>query len=368
LHPFARRARARVLSLSLSLVGVLGSARAHAATLEQVDPSVWGNAGLPSYVNMYVYVPDQLATKPPIVVAAHYCTGTGPAYFGGLTSMVSAANSQGFIMIFPEATGRNCWDVGSAASLTHDGGGDTHAIAQMVRYAIATYDADPTRVYVLGTSSGAMMTQALLGVYPDLFRAGAEFSGVPCGCWSVGYSGDNGQWSVSCATGNVTKSAAEWGMVVRDMYPGYTGHRPRLQLWHGTNDDAINYANFGESIKQFTNLLDLSETPSSTEHPQDNYDRQVWKNSCGATVLEATTVLEGTHSLPFESRSVLEFFGLEQPGAPDPESSCSDSGAEDKSSGCGCHLGSQSQLDGAVWAGLAALSLALARRQKRRRR
>jgi poly(3-hydroxybutyrate) depolymerase len=66
---------------------------------------------------------------------------------------------------------------------------DTQAIAQMVRYTIATYDADPTRVYVVGTSSGAMMTQALLGIYPDLFRAGAEFSGVPCGCWSVGYSG-----------------------------------------------------------------------------------------------------------------------------------------------------------------------------------
>src|SRR5689334_22946551 len=152
LHPCSRRFRAHVLCLSLSMGGLFASVGAHAASLEPVDPSVWGNAGLPSYVNMYLYVPDQLATKPPIVVGAHYCTGTGPAYFGALSSIVSAANSQGFIMILPEATGRNCWDVGSVASLTHDGGGDTQAIAQMVRYTIATYDADPNRVYVVGTS------------------------------------------------------------------------------------------------------------------------------------------------------------------------------------------------------------------------
>ena len=43
----------------------------------------------------------------------------------------------------------------------------------MVRYALTKYGADASRVYAFGGSSGAMMTQALLGVYPDLFAAGA---------------------------------------------------------------------------------------------------------------------------------------------------------------------------------------------------
>ncbi len=48
-----------------------------------------------------------------------------------------AADQYGFIMIFPQ-TSNNCWDVGSTESLTHDGGGDTQAIAQMVKYTITT--------------------------------------------------------------------------------------------------------------------------------------------------------------------------------------------------------------------------------------
>ena len=42
----------------------------------------------------------------------------------------------------------------------------------MVDHEIATRNADPERVYVMGVSSGAMLTQALLAVYPDVFKAG----------------------------------------------------------------------------------------------------------------------------------------------------------------------------------------------------
>jgi acetylxylan esterase len=230
---------------ALSVATLVAPARA--ATSQKVDQSVWGVSGLPSYVNMYVYVPDKLATKPPIVVASHHCQGTAAStYSETKSSFVSLADKNGFIVIFPEATGHNCWDVGSAKSLKHDGGGDTHAIAQMVRYTLTKYGADATRVYAFGGSSGAMMTQALLGVYPDLFAAGVAISGVACGCWSVDYTGDvasNGQWSGPCAGGQVSKTAQQWGDLVRSTFPGYSGHRPRLQLWHGTADTTINYKN-----------------------------------------------------------------------------------------------------------------------------
>lgn len=51
-----------------------------------------------------------------------------------------------------------CWDVSSQKSLKHGGGGDSNAIANMVTYTLKKYNADPKRVFVTGSSSGAMMT------------------------------------------------------------------------------------------------------------------------------------------------------------------------------------------------------------------
>jgi poly(hydroxyalkanoate) depolymerase family esterase len=305
-----------------------------------VNQSDWqGGVTLPSYVNMYLYVPDKLSAKPPILVASHHCQGTGTTTYNETKStLVPLADSIGFIMIFPEATGHNCWDVGSAKSLKHDGGGDTHAVAQMVRYTLSKYSGDASRVYGFGGSSGAMMTQALMGVYPDIFMAGVAVSGVPCGCWSVEYSGDvatNGQWSGPCAGGKVTKSAQEWGDQVRAMFPGYTGHRPRLQLWHGDPDPTINYANMGEAIKEWTNLLGLGATPTATANPNTDTTHQTWKSACGATVLEAFSIKGAGHGVQWDTPTVAGFFGLNKAGDQDPEASCGSSGGTGGTGGGG---------------------------------
>jgi acetylxylan esterase len=309
--------RARLVLLVGLLVGLVLAAPAQAASLQKVNSSDWRVAGLPSYVSMYIYVPDKLAERPPILVGSHHCRGTGPGTFGELSSLVSLADNNGFIMIFPEATGHNCWDVGSSRSLKHDGGGDTHAIAQMVRYTLAKYAADASRVYAFGGSSGAMMTQALLGIYPDLFTAGVAVAGVPCGCWAESYSGDQGanpQWSGPCAGGQVSKSAQQWGDLVRSMYPGYDGPRPRIQLWHGTADTTINYKNLTESIKAWTNVLGLTTAPTSTDTPKANNQRQVWRGACGQTELEAWSVQGAGHGVNWDQQSVIAFLELDKVG------------------------------------------------------
>jgi acetylxylan esterase len=58
----------------------------------------------------------------------------------------------------------------------------------MAQYTITKYNANSGRVYSMGSSSGAMLTEALMGVYPEVFKAGAEMSGVPDGCWSDDWS------------------------------------------------------------------------------------------------------------------------------------------------------------------------------------
>jgi hypothetical protein len=55
-----------------------------------------------------------------------------------------------------------------------------------------------------------------------VFKAGAEFSGVPAGCWADNYNASN-QWSNPCANGMLTQTAQQWGDMVRAMDPGYSG-------------------------------------------------------------------------------------------------------------------------------------------------
>ena len=302
---------------------------AEAASLQAV--SNWGASGVPSYISMYIYVPDKLATDPPILVVSHFCGGSASAVFGQAQGggIVAAADKYGFIMVFPQttnaATSAKCWDVGSKASLTHDGGGDTQAVAEMVKYTITKYGADADRVYATGDSSGAMMTQALLAVYPDVFKGGASFAGVPAGCWSDGWSAAS-NWGGTCAGGNDIMTAQQWGDLARGMDPGYAGPRPRVQLFHGDSDPTINYKNFGEAIKQWTNVLGLSTSPTSTTTGltlgTHQATRQQWKNSCGYVVLDAFTSIGGDHGPSdalFDATYVVPFLGLDKTGPVDPE-------------------------------------------------
>ena len=169
----------------------------------------------PTNVEMYIYVPDNVAPNPAILVAIHYCTGTAQAYYSG-TQYARQADEHGFIVIYPDApdTG-GCWDVHTDETLTHDAGGDSIGIASMVRYTLEQYSADPERVFMAGMSSGAMMVNVLAGAYPDLFKAGSAHAGVPYGC----FQGPN-MWNSQCSSGQLQRSAQEWGDMVRAAYPG----------------------------------------------------------------------------------------------------------------------------------------------------
>jgi poly(hydroxyalkanoate) depolymerase family esterase len=200
-----------------------------------------------------------------------------------------------------------CWDVHSAAALTRDGGSDPVGIRSGIEYAITTYGADRSRVYVTGVSSGAMMTNVLLGNYPDVFQAGAAFAGVPSHCFAGGPS-----WSTACATGTIDHTPAEWGDLVRGSDPDYTGPRPRVQLWHGTADAVLDYANFGEEIEQWTNVLGVSGTPTSTEPdtPVTGWTRTRYADGNGVQV-EAISLAWVGHNLPVRAADAVHFFGLD---------------------------------------------------------
>ncbi|KAJ3049056.1 hypothetical protein HK097_009907 [Rhizophlyctis rosea] len=273
----------------------------------------------PSNLLMDVYIPDNLPSRPPLLLGIHWCTGSGEAFYSG-TEWKQMADKYKFIVIYPSVTrtyGNKCYDVGSTASITHLGGSDSLSMYNMVQYALQTYNADSSRVFVTGHSSGGMSTQMMLGSYPEVFKAGAAFAGVPFACFNPP---DASLWNGDCATGKKVKTASQWGDLVRSAYPGYSGSRPRVMLWHSDNDDVVYYTNFGEAIKQWTNVLGVSQSPSSTDKPQSTWTRTRYRDNSGTVQVEAVSVQGGGHNVlvPGMAQYVVDFFGLNQPSTGTP--------------------------------------------------
>ncbi|KAI1853177.1 hypothetical protein JX265_011458 [Neoarthrinium moseri] len=271
------------------------------------------NAG-PTKLGMYVVVPKTLTTPAPMIVAVHHCQGSAQGY-STESKYMSLASSHNFIVIFPNSkSGGGCFDVASTATLTHNGGGDSQTIVNMVKYAAEKYGGDLNRTFVTGTSSGAMMTNVLVGAYPDVFKAGSAYSGVPDGCFYVAGSTatqDPPGWSNSCANGQTTKTAQQWGDLTRSYYPNYTGPRPRMQIWHGTADNTLHYPNYQEAMKQWSNVLGLTTSKQTANTPQSGYTQTIYGDGTTTTAQLVGYSAQGVgHSVPIHETMDLAFFGI----------------------------------------------------------
>ena len=209
----------------------------------------------------------------------------------------------------------------------------------MVKYALTQYHANTDRVYCSGDSSGGMTTQLMLALYPDVYKAGSSFAGVPAGC-SNAFDGAG-----LCGFG--AQTAQQWGDRVRAMNPGYTGHRPRVQLFHGDADATIEFPNHGESIKEWTNVLALAASRATTDTGlslgNHQATRQRWKNQGGFVTLDAFTSIGGAHGPSdalFEADYVVPFLGLDDTGEVDPEvKQCNGAGGSGGAAGAGGSAG-----------------------------
>ncbi|MDH6447926.1 MULTISPECIES: PHB depolymerase family esterase [unclassified Streptomyces] len=319
-----RRPLRSVLLALLSLLAAALVAAPTATARTEAAPTatlteITGFGTNPSNLQMYLYVPANVTAHPAVVVAVHYCTGSGPAMYNG-TEWAQLADTYGFVVVYPSVTrASKCFDVSSPQALRRGGGSDPVGIKSMIDWTVNTYSADTTRIYATGISSGAMMTNVLLGDYPDVFAAGAAFSGVPFGCFATT---DGSEWNSACSGGTVTRTPQEWGNLVRAAYPGYTGTRPRMQVWHGTEDDVLRYPNFGEEIKQWTNVLGVSQTPAATDTPVSGWTRTRYGATGDRAPVEAISLQGVGHNLYSWGMAdrALTFFGLKGDGpAPQPQ-------------------------------------------------
>jgi len=308
------RIKRKLLYAVATALGVTGLAvplaqPAFAASLVQVTS--FGNN--PGGMQMHIYVPDSHPAMPAIVVAMHGCSGSGPGFYSS-SEFASLADRYGFIVIYPSAEQQagfgKCFDTWSAASKVRGGGSDPVSIVSMVTYAEQQYGGDPNRVYATGSSSGGMMTDEMLALYPDVFKAGAAFMGVPFDCFAN--AADYPPGSSKCTGGSMDRTPQDWGDRVRAAYPGYAGTRPPIQLWHGTADTLVPYSLLQEDIEQWTNVFGLSQTPTSTDTPVSGWNRRRYTDSAGRVDVEAYSIQGAGHSLPSSGMAAyaIAFFGL----------------------------------------------------------
>ena len=237
----------------------------------------------------------------------HACSLSGPQY-SNETHYISYADALGFIALFPSSINDyNCWDVASNKSLLHEGGGDSTGLANIIRWAMSKYDADPTRIFVTGSSSGCMMTNIMCATYPDLFTAASCYSGFPAGCLigSPGSSPETGD--PECGRGNVTKSGTDWASLVRSMYPGYHGRYPRILIWHGEKDYFVSYHNLAETLKQWSSIFNISQTRNITDSPDRNYTEIIYGDG---SELIGYSAADAGHTVPVHEVVDLKWFGL----------------------------------------------------------
>jgi len=293
----------------LTVSSLTFAGQASAASLTEVT----GFGNNPGNMRMHVYVPNSVQSKPAVLVAMHGCGGSGPGFYSG-SEFGSLADRYGYIVIYPTATQSagfgNCFDNWSDAAKRRDGGSDPVSIISMINYVENRYNGDPARVFATGSSSGGMMTQHMLAVYPDVFAAGAAFMGVPFGCFAN--AADYPPFTSKCTGGSMNKSPQEWGNLVRAVNPGFTQTRPRIQLWHGTSDTLVPYSLLKESVEQWTNVFGLSQNPTSTDSIRSGWNRQRFADSSGTVRVEAVSVQGVGHALPQGGMALpaLQFFGL----------------------------------------------------------
>lgn len=133
---------------------------------------------------------------------------------------------------------------------------------------------------------------------------------MPAGCFATAQTGaaSVNAWNTTCARGQSTVPAASWASRARAMRPGYSGARPRLQLYHGSKDDVLLPQNYREEIKQWCGVLGYNaDKPRSVrrDSPQKGYTTSVY-----GPLLEGVWADGVGHNVPVVGERDMAWFGI----------------------------------------------------------
>ena len=234
------------------------------AAQQAADYNALGNIEYYSYsggdlagsLDYLVYTPSSYHSDraAPLIVVVHGCNTTASEMMAS-SAMHPTAEREGIVVVYPDVplTSRlvgNCWKWFDPLSQIRDGG-DAALLAGVTREVMQRMNIDAERVYLLGMSSGAMMTSIMGAAYPDIFAAIAENAGC---AYRAG---------PQCLLVGPVFSSEQLGEQAYQTMGSYARVMPVLQL-RGDQDSTVPISNSPQVIQQWiaTNNYVLSQTAS----------------------------------------------------------------------------------------------------------
>jgi poly(hydroxyalkanoate) depolymerase family esterase len=292
---------AAIVALLVATALVSGSRSAEAAP-GQLTP-VTGFGSNPGNLLMFEWIPPDLPPNAPVVVVLHGCF-VNPVVYDDETGWTMLAERWKVALVFPSQIvandPTNCFRFWKPEHNVR-GQGEALSVKQMVDWMHANHGTDPDRVFVMGHSGGGLFTSVMLATYPDVFEAGAIVAGGPylCGDEGAVVVDENGVRGGECVDGSVDKTPQEWGDLARSGYPGYTGPKPRVSIWHGTADTMVSPENLTELVEQWTDYHDIDQVPDITDTVK-GYPHDVFEDAAGNALVESYELTGHGHGWPYD--------------------------------------------------------------------
>jgi poly(hydroxyalkanoate) depolymerase family esterase len=257
-----------------------------------------------------VYVPGSVRPdRPaPLLVVLHGANTTAEQQRAANLFDPLAARER-FIVMYPDhetdrAVGPHllqAWRFYNPVEMQRDVG-DAQAIAELTRQAMATWNVDPERVYIVGMSAGGWMTSIMGATYPDLYAA---IGLVEAGAYGIGLAGIGQPLGPALLRPELLALAA---------YQAMGSHARVLPVINiqGDKDLAATPASGAHAVQQWlmTNNLVVSGSlrspfplsPSETIDfaPRDRYPYHVdiYRDEQGCRILEQVRIEEMEHYWP----------------------------------------------------------------------
>lgn len=283
-----------------------------AAASAQSLVEVTGFGSNPGNLRMFRYVPANLPAGSPLVVVAHGC-GQTAQQMATTSGWLTLADRHKIALVFPQTSTQNepqggCFRTWQAAHHTR-GAGEALSVRQMITRMRTLYPAiSAARIHMTGMSSGGHLTNVMLATYPEVFASGAPQSSFPYKCATTFAQ------VALCASGGRqnTHTAQMWGNLARSGYPGYTGPRPKVLIWHGGSDPLMYLSNQYMQVMQWTNAHGIDATADWVDYVLGR-PRISYRTGAGETRVQTITVQGMGHAVAVDPGS-----GSKQCGAIGP--------------------------------------------------
>lgn len=281
-----------IVLLLLGLLANFGSPQAASAG-QWITGSVTTSAGSRNYK---LWIPTNYSASNPtaLVVMLHGCTQT-PDDFARGTEMNSLADSQTFLVLYPEqptsSNANRCWQWWDAQHQAR-GTGEPSIIAAMVTTIQASYNVDPNRRYIAGISAGAAMSVIMGATYPDIFSAIGVVGGLE-------YKAATSVLNVSSAMQSGGPNPEAQGLAAYQSI-GTRANLVRVMVVHGTADSVVTPINGQQVVQQWLTTNDylddtqpndsvdttVDQTISGTVPNGRSYTRTLYNNAANQPIIE----------------------------------------------------------------------------------